>query len=160
MNSQDRRMAGGSGSFGARFSGGDRAAKLLAAACDFLGGLNVFCEAKMRPMHSVLLLGAFGLECALKSFLSSRGVSDNDLKHVYSHDLEKLWNASANLGLPIESPPPDWLMMVHNQNAPKNPGPAGRFHIRYMNVETTSSPSATLLRDGLRSLIETIERAR
>jgi hypothetical protein len=149
---ESTRLSGGGGSFGLVLPPLDREGGFRAAAHDFFNGLNVFCDSKKQPMHSVLLLASFGIECALKSFLSGRGIDEVTLAKKYSHNLELLWTQAVKEGLDMPPQVPDWLMQVHLQNQPS------KYHIRYVRMRTTDSPGTRVLRDGLKKLLEAVDR--
>lgn len=151
-NGPELRDCGGCGEFMLEVKPLDREAGFRAAAHDFLKGLTILCESETQPMHSTLLLASFGIECALKSFLSGQGIGEKLLKDEYGHNLERLWIEAANLGLEVSNVVPDWLKLIHRQNQP------AQYHIRYMKFPATISPRAEVIRDGLKALIEAAGR--
>ncbi|HEX6317491.1 MAG TPA: hypothetical protein VFZ84_01370 [Burkholderiales bacterium] len=86
--------------------------QLIDAAEDFLAALEHLVEGTgSRLGRACPFMGAWALGCALKSHLSRRRLSDDDLKK-YGHDLQELWRKAAEFDLPIPSEPPHWCVLL------------------------------------------------
>lgn len=124
----------------------------LIAAEELLSGLEVL-EANLRQTTlACAFLSAQSLECALKSFLSHSGMSDERLKRM-NHNLEKLWRKSVSRGLNLQSDPPQWCVILNSgHNAP--------YLFRYpIGLNGFVFPALTTLISELRSTISTVEES-
>jgi hypothetical protein len=80
------------------------AEKYIAAACVLIDhGTTV---------EPIGLLASHGVELALKAFLLHSGVSAQELKRQYGHDLQGLWRAALSHGLRLGSEP--WWLGILN----------------------------------------------
>jgi len=91
-------------------------------AWEFFQGAAVLAEHPNRQRSAVVLC-ALAIECALKSFLASKGMTEEEMRRGPLHDLVKLWTDANTRGL--ARPEPSWLVML-NDLAGKQP-----FHARY-----------------------------
>jgi hypothetical protein len=86
--------------------------QFITAAEDFVIALEHLVEGtESRLGRACHFMGAWALELALKSHVSQRGLSDDDLKKD-GHGLQKLWRKAAELDLPIPSEPPHWCVLL------------------------------------------------
>lgn len=82
----------------------------LAIALGLLPGARVLSDAGLECAVAHTFLCAHVLECSLKAYLSSVGVSDQDLKgNSVRHNLPELWRRSVEAGLPVPIKLPEWV---------------------------------------------------
>jgi hypothetical protein len=62
--------------------------------------------------HARALLAAHCVELSLKSFLLSRGWSEDQLLKKLRHNLAKAWSAARAAGLPLDPEPPYWCQLL------------------------------------------------
>lgn len=80
----------------------------IEAACKLIDGANA--SSAVEPIG---LLASHGLELALKAYLFERGMSPEDARREFGHDLLALWVEAIARGLPIEAEPPYWLRVLN-----------------------------------------------
>jgi HEPN domain-containing protein len=67
-------------------------------------GVQVLAQSSAPVARACALLAAQTLECALKSYLSHKGVPESVLKErPLRHDLEALWKEAVDQGAPLTS---------------------------------------------------------
>ena len=102
------------------------------------------------------LLAGFAVESMLKSYLSSCGVSVEDLKSPkqFGHDLERLWHAAADYGMPSDGGLPDWISQLNRlHGAP--------FDLRYFpDKHVMVLPRASTLHGRIMELSRALGEAR
>lgn len=100
------------------------------------------------------MVGGFIVECALKAFLSHKGITEKKLKNSpLGHNLEALWAKAAECGLSIKQPTPQWcikLNSLHDQP----------YHLRYQSkVHGLSFPVPSEMIADLPMVVATVEQA-
>jgi hypothetical protein len=97
----------------------------LGIAQALLPGAKLLATGTPTSAIALTLVSGHLLECSLKAFLSSRGVTEAELKKPsLRHNVSELWRRAAALGLPIASAPPPSVECLNGlHDAP--------FHLRY-----------------------------
>ena len=89
------------------------------AARWFLAGADALARCTAKELTSCVFLAAQSLECALKSFLRHKGITADELKHGFRHNLERLWKKAHEFNLGISSTPSDWCIILNaGHNSP------------------------------------------
>jgi hypothetical protein len=130
----------------------------LSAATGLMGGATVLAAAPpSEGAWAFALVSGQILECSLKAFLSKAGVTQEDLRNKFRHNLSKLWAEAADQGLPIGDMP-QWaetLNSLHYRTSLDDPP----YPVRYpegLNVLVLTDAQQT--ETALRNLIDTVRK--
>ncbi|WP_339642584.1 hypothetical protein [uncultured Porticoccus sp.] len=124
----------------------------LYSATDFYNGAKELIDADGNLRSSVLLI-AQSTENVLKAFLACKGVTIGTLSTEYNHNLIKMWEDSAKLGLPIDANPPAWCEKLDTLLQ------KGEFFLRYpIKLHGTSYPNVQSAISGLESLMTAVAK--
>ena len=95
----------------------------VAESC--LRGIDRLSEDAPHPLegHSLAILAGHALECALKAFLVSHGMSATAVKDT-GHDLKQLWTDACDRGLKVDLPTPTYIVDLNAIH--------GAFNARYL----------------------------
>jgi hypothetical protein len=86
----------------------------ISAARDFIAGAEVLSKAGGKVDVAGAFLLAQALECALKAYLVTQGITAETLsKRPYHHNLVKLWEEAAGTGLAILAQTPQWCQRLN-----------------------------------------------
>jgi hypothetical protein len=88
------------------------------------------------------LLATHGLELALKAFLLHSGLTDDEVRREFAHDLVALWQAAAQRGLALDGTAPYWVQIVSSFHTRP-------FQYRYPADGMASAIPAVDVLDGL-----------
>jgi hypothetical protein len=96
------------------------------------------------------LIASHGMELALKAYLLHCGMSVEQLRRDFGHDLNALWIEAAKRDLAVESDPPYWLQLLnHFYDSP--------YLFRYRpKGAATAIPHAMILAKELRQVLRVV----
>lgn len=118
-----------------------------------LNGVKALIGGPQDSLWSLSFLASQALECLLKAFLCSQGLSEKQLKeHTLRHNLEGLWKLAEKYGLGISSTAPDWCVSLNSShNTP--------YKIRYpMGLNGMVFPNPANVAKGLARLCSVVEQ--
>lgn len=126
----------------------------LAAARYFFRDVEFLLKGGSDVVIAGAHLAAQSLECALKAYLSKRGISVQKLSHKpFGHNLKNLWLESVSKGLAITQQPPDWCLLLKQTHD-------RAYHLRYpLDIHGFSIPNLSEVVPEIRRLIEQVEAA-
>ena len=103
----------------------------LSVAVGLISGAMVLAAASQSESSPAFaLVSGQLLECSLKAFLSKRGLTEEELKKDFGHDLLKLWAEAVTKGLPFTTPP-KWVETLDRlHDAPWAFGPNCRLEAK------------------------------
>ena len=126
----------------------------LIAAKGLYPGVEVLVNSPGQTATACAFLAAQALECALKSYLSHVGKTENELKAPsIRHNLEALWAWAVCEGLSIQSQPPQWCITLNS--AHDKP-----YYFRYpMGLNGLVLPALVPMASDLKNLLATVGQA-
>jgi hypothetical protein len=109
----------------------------------------ILMNAKPAPAIALTFISAHVLECLPKAYLSKRGRTWSNREQ---HDLVRLWEMAREEGLPIDNPPPKWVLDLEALHS----GPD--YYLRYSTgVHGIVGPVLDDMTSGLATLLETVQ---
>lgn len=82
----------------------------LSVAKEMLVGARSLLNVDPLPTFAITLLCGHGVEAALKSLLTQKGLTPDELKHKpYGHNLIALWNQAVERGAKVDASVPEWI---------------------------------------------------
>jgi hypothetical protein len=124
---------------------------LLAVARELSAAVSTLAlHAQQGSARARALLAAHSVELSLKSFLLSRGWSEDQV-HRLGHNLLKAWSAARAAGLPLDPEPPYWCQLL--QTVHDSPY-FGRYPPANSGLVTPNAAELSLRIEELISLVE------
>lgn len=133
-------------------SAGTPAQNYIAAAHYFFLGVKALSGGSPELAPACAFLAAQSIECALKSFLSKNGFSEEQLRHwSRRHNLEALWTEASPLGQIFSAQPPMWCVILNQtHNKP--------FHLRYpIGINGFQTPEVAPMQADLEVLLTRLQ---
>lgn len=137
----------------------------MASARGLLPSVQLLASSSPEHSRALALLGGFLVECALKAFLSRKGLTAKELRNPpRGHDLEALWVEAVKYGLSLDPSPPQWCFVLNclhfENNENKQNGVKVLYQLRYQSeVHGLSFPVTGDMLVGLQSVVQTVEQA-
>jgi hypothetical protein len=130
----------------------------MPVALDFFGAAEVLSKYAPNCLYAMTFSAGHALECALKAYLTLRGVATSRLRIDYKHDLVKLRNEAIARGLPVPMPHAQWWEQLNRVYS--------TFAVKYLIDDSGLSRNATVLPDldgmmaGIKAVLTLVQAAR